>query len=587
MSSPTPEGPAHLAPRGRAGRRTHALAWTVLLATCGVLFAVSFERWGDPVIDLGRELWIAGELASGRVLYRDVVYNYGPVAPYLLAAVVFVAGDSLAVFEAVGVLIGVATMAGLYATGFLLGGVIPAFATAWAFVLLCFFANTTWGANFVLPHAYAATLAIATAVGAFALLLRHLAARRRRDLILGALLACITLATKLEVGAAILGVYAVAGWAHRLPLRPLAAVAGGAFLAGVVLALLFRAQEPGDHALVAESLGKLLSGSALRDPFFLRVAGLERPGRSLASLAAGAAGLALLGAATAAAASLPGAWRSRRVGALALGVAGALGVAVLLPVLADVRMLGVAVLAAPVVAIACVASDRRDPLLLLAVFVVLSAPRILLQYHPYWYGYTLSVPALPFVVHGLGVRLPRRTAFPLFARGVLVALALLAVHRFESDTIARYQAMTASLDTPKGRMRDLPVGRAAAIEGLLAHFEAMPKDRERTLVVFPEGISLNYFSGLRNPTGYYLFTPPEVPDAAAEARVLAALRDEPPDFVVLVPRDLAEYGSAGFGRDYVPGIRRWIEQGYRRVRVFRDPEARWPLQLWERRDRRG
>ncbi len=562
-----------------ADRWQHALAWGVLLAVCAALYAASYQRWGHPVIDIGRDLLLPSQLLEGRVLYRDVLYNYGPVVPYLLAAVVAVAGDRLAVFESVGLAIGLATLAGLYCVGLRLHGVGTAFATALGFALLCFFANTTWGCNFVLPHAYAATLGICLAVLAFALLLRHLARGGERCLALGAALAALALATKLEAGVAILGVYAVAAWAHRLAWRPLAAVAAGALLCGGLAAFAFRAQEPGHHALLAENLAKF-GGSALLDPFFLRVAGLDQPLRNLGVLAAQSLGLALLSAAAFAAGHLLPAWRERRPADLLLAAAGIVGLAAGVPLLADVRLLGVAVPAAAVVAATCARSSPRDPLLLLAAFVLFSAPRILLHYAPLWYGYTLSVPALPFAVYALGVRLPRLTPAPRLTLAAFVALAALATARFEAESLARYRAMTRVLDTPKGRLRDLPGGRAIAIERFLAHVDALPEGAARSLVVLPEGATLNYFTGLRNPTAYHLFIPPELPGPEVEERVLVELRREPPDLVALVPRDLSEFGSSGFGRDYGLRIARWIERRYRRVGVFGEPEGRWPLQLW-------
>ncbi len=574
--------PAPAAPRPRAGWRIHALAWSVLLTVCAALFAATFERWGHPIIDIGRDLLIASQLLEGRVLYREVLYNYGPVAPYVLASVVAVAGDNLAVFETLGIALGFATMLGLYAVGLQLQGVATGFATALGFALLCFFANTTWGCNFVLPHAYAATLGIALAVSSFALLLRHIGRGRTRDLVFAAGLAVLALATKVEVGVASVGVIALAAWAHRLAWRPLAAVVAVTAVLGGLGALVFRGQAPGDHALLAENLTKF-GGSVLFDPFFLRVAGIDHPLRNLAIQVSGLAGMVLLVGCAAVAGRLLEARRTRRPGAALLGAAGAAGLLLGIPLLADVRLLGASVLVAPVVAVVCTTRDRRDPLLLLAAFVLFTAPRILLQYHPYWYGYTLSVPALPFAVYGLGVRLPPLTPSPRLTVIALALLALLAVYRFEASVLPSQRAMTAVLETPKGDMRDLPVGRSEAIEQLLAHVDAMPDARARSLVAFPEGVTLNYFTGLENPTAYHLFTPPEIADAQVEARVLAELRRRPPDLVVLVPRDLTEYGSEGFGRDYAREIRRWIQRHYRRTQVFRGAGDRWPLQLWERR----
>jgi hypothetical protein len=45
----------------------------------------SFDFGPDPFVDSGRELWVPLALNSGKVLYRDISYFNGPLAPYLNA----------------------------------------------------------------------------------------------------------------------------------------------------------------------------------------------------------------------------------------------------------------------------------------------------------------------------------------------------------------------------------------------------------------------------------------------------------------------------------------------------------------------
>src|SRR5262245_47132496 len=42
-------------------------------------------RWGDIITDTGRELDVPKQLLAGKMLYRDVRYWYGPLAPCLNA----------------------------------------------------------------------------------------------------------------------------------------------------------------------------------------------------------------------------------------------------------------------------------------------------------------------------------------------------------------------------------------------------------------------------------------------------------------------------------------------------------------------
>ena len=70
------------APGERGGRSSAALPWLAIPAAA-FAYGLSFSwgRWGELVVDWGRELEIARRLAAGDVLYGDVRYWYGPVAP--------------------------------------------------------------------------------------------------------------------------------------------------------------------------------------------------------------------------------------------------------------------------------------------------------------------------------------------------------------------------------------------------------------------------------------------------------------------------------------------------------------------------
>ncbi len=45
----------------------------------------TWRKWPDLLIDFGRELYIPWQINAGKVLYRDIAYRFGPLAPYLNA----------------------------------------------------------------------------------------------------------------------------------------------------------------------------------------------------------------------------------------------------------------------------------------------------------------------------------------------------------------------------------------------------------------------------------------------------------------------------------------------------------------------
>src|SRR5450756_2368635 len=89
----------HAILRTTAGRTR--LVWALLpYAVFFVLYAATFQRWVLPFEDSGREMNTALRLAHGEVLYRDVGYSYGPLAPWLDSVLLGAFGRDLGVLVA-------------------------------------------------------------------------------------------------------------------------------------------------------------------------------------------------------------------------------------------------------------------------------------------------------------------------------------------------------------------------------------------------------------------------------------------------------------------------------------------------------
>src|SRR6266446_2639320 len=53
----------------------------IILISSGIAWYTCWH-WGDFQIDNGRELYVPVSILRGKLLYRDVWYMYGPLAPY-------------------------------------------------------------------------------------------------------------------------------------------------------------------------------------------------------------------------------------------------------------------------------------------------------------------------------------------------------------------------------------------------------------------------------------------------------------------------------------------------------------------------
>ena len=132
-------------------------AWGIVaIAASGALsIALSWNRWLDPVIDAGRDLYVPVQLAHGAHLYRDVAYNYPPLAPYALAALVRLFGSSLALYIAVGLVLAAGCAVAIYLFARRLAGVEAAFAATLLFTTLCVAGRPNF--NFFFPYAHSMT----------------------------------------------------------------------------------------------------------------------------------------------------------------------------------------------------------------------------------------------------------------------------------------------------------------------------------------------------------------------------------------------------------------------------------------------
>jgi len=75
----------------------------------GALAWYTWGHWGDFQIDNGRELYVPAEILKGKLLFRDLWYMYGPLAPYLKALLFRIFGVHLTVLYVFGLALTIGT----------------------------------------------------------------------------------------------------------------------------------------------------------------------------------------------------------------------------------------------------------------------------------------------------------------------------------------------------------------------------------------------------------------------------------------------------------------------------------------------
>lgn len=532
--------------------------------------ASSWLKWGDLIIDTGRELQLPQRMLAGEALYSDLRYYYGPLSPYLNMVLYRIYGVRVEVLAWAGISSAALMCLGLYRLTRNFLGSWPSATVAASFVYLCAFAhlNSSPIFNFVLPYSYASTYGIVAATWSVHWLVLHIRRKVSAHFLLS--VACLVLAafTKPEIllaASAAHAAFLVSARTERQlsPKLHLSAYGIAAVLVVGIYGSLAAQVGPG---LWHDNLGGMLNPTFRH--FSLIVMGLHYAGDAAAIVTLSAIAFGTLFLATRVLARL--AAREGRPNtrcALVLGAGSSSFFACLIVLrmpFSALPFIGLGVIA--VLAVLWWRQPERraewNAHIVLWIFASACCARILLRCSPINYGFYLLPPGLV----ALGVLLfdyaPRHLGATGWPRRVVEAAgmgffagAALAALLASSSWYALH---TEELATQRGRLYMLPDGvQAPAVRAL----SGLPP--ETRVLAVPEGAGLVFMSGLRSPHGStFSFLPVESYGSYNDRQILARWKSDPPDVVLLVKRPMPEYGYRGFGIDYAIEPFAWILKNY-------------------------
>ncbi len=568
------------------------LSWLWLAAVFALALALTWQRWGNPLVDCGREMNQPLRILNGEKLYTEVGHIYGPLAPYLNALLYALFGVSLGVLYASGIAWALLILALTHLVARRLLSRGAAAAATLTVMWLCAFKPS---GNYIMPYAFAALYGCGLGLGALVASLRFLQCGRVLWLSGAGFLAGGALLAKAELGlaAAATGLVVCALNPPAVRSRARSRLAGFLLplLAAVVLGYGLLAGAIGWRALV---LADLFLPGHLPDPLVYynrRMFGFDDPGRSLVRMTAIAARISLVVSALAAVAyrlalnrrsaeaRRPALARTRRR-ILVAAVVSAVLTAFITP-RADWDK--GPFLAVPFLLVGLVLlygwrilrrrtrarrpSLREATLFALAVFALASLLRTALRVRS---GGAYSSYLLPMAVvlftFGLTHLLPAlmgpdvvRRATKRLAVGLLLFWALGTA----AITLHRYRLhFKYPLRSARGTMRVLQGQGAAFDEAMQFVRRASPVDS--TLAVLPEGTALQFLTARRNPLVEEIATP----GLLDEERAIRSLAIDRTPIVMITNRATVEFGAAVFGRDYDQRLMAWLGAHYRQCGLF-------------------
>ena len=556
-----------------------------LVVLGGLLLAWSWGRWLDPMVDFGRELYVPWRLTEGEVLFSDISYVNGPFSPYFNAMAFALFGVALRTLVWLNVFV-------LAVTALLVhrlirpvfGGVAALVSVATILGVFAFCQLTkTANYNFIAPYSHEMTHGLALSFGMLACLESHFRARRTWMLAAAGFLLGLVFLTKAEffVAAALAAAVRtlldarLSGRLGRSAVVTFGVIVGGGLVPVAAAWLLLGAASTwrvGTEGILG-AWPYLLGTDVSNLRFFRQGMGWDDPDGNVRRMALSAAGwCATVGVSAAASLALRGKRPLGHVlGATAsVAIVAAAAIVTKFPWSEVGRPLPLVLLAATAwyIARAWRAEIPRDERArsaaagALAVFSLALLAKMILNARLYHYGFALAMPGGVFVAAFLTGEVPRwltkRGGHAAFYRTVAVAwIAALAILHlrvtdkwFDTKTIPVGREADSFLTGPGGETLN-------RIDDTVRE-HALPGD---TLAVVPEGIMVNFLQRRKNPTGFHTFLPPEFA-MLGESRFLEGFRRAPPDWVVIVHRDVREFGVIGIGEDFGRDLMAWIANHY-------------------------
>jgi hypothetical protein len=449
-------------------------------------------------------------------------------------------------------------------------GPLAATSAAIAFVAVSAFPQTIYVSifNFVLPFNFSATYGMTAAIWSTWSLVAFAETRRTGFLVGSVLLLGLCALTKSEIVLAAGAPHVVLllatgkrlGWRGALTYLLGAALPAAVYAAiwlaagGSLWANLSALATPASRTYISRSMGLGGGTGTLQDLGLSLVGFLTILGATL---------VAARGAARSASGLARGAWLAG-VAVLALLVTGYWMPEVILRALPIVLAVGVM----GIVTLRWRNLEPGNPgtwlgHLLVWTFALAALPRIIFQVGTEHYGFVLTAPALAALAVGIFESGPRwagdapatRAVFGAAGVGVFAGITLAVLRA----SMPFYTEPRAVLQTARVDLRVDPGGAELPVVNALARLPSGSR-----AIAVPQGEGLLFAAGISGVRdGFTSYLPMEIPDDAADARLVASWEADPPDAILYWVQDLRpDFGFEGFGADYGRKAFQWIQRNY-------------------------
>ena len=570
----------------------------------------TWRKWPDLLIDFGRELYMPWQINSGKVLYKDIAYWNGPLAPYLNALWFRIFGVSFTTLIYCNLAIIITIISIIYSQ--IKRSCDTTTAVMACIVFLCTAAFAQFiemgSFNFVCPYDHSVTHAILFSFILIYCLSSYLRRPRYLMLVLAGVSCGLVFLTKAEI----FGPLAITAFVGLMLInhrnKPTGCNAYKILLIffvsttiPIALFLAYFSSEMPFNQAVKGIIGNwaYIHNTDITDIYFYKQKmGTDRP---IFNVALSLLSLIILSIITWGALILDRFDFKKHYNNLIF--VGILVLFLVLPILhyntitlRNILLLLFNVVYRPILLIAMssliivvylifkkkeyIIFENMAPFIMLNVFGMLALGKMILNCRVYDYGFVLAMTAMlidvAFFIWLIPLLLRQE-----YGRGNL--FRQLAILGF--SLISIYALIMSNYYYSK---KDYPVGKGA--DALLSYgpnYEpkgwavnrAMERIKETTspnddFTPIPEGLTINYLMRRPSPFRYDAITAGALTSLWGETAIFDALRNAHPKFILLIHRESTEFGEGFFGSDIRSGkrIMDWIESHYTSVwQILNEP----------------
>jgi len=561
------------------------LPYLIIVGAFCFLLSQTWLKWGNPIIDTGRELWLPEELLKGKILYKDIVSFYGFLPAYFMTGLYKIFGSSIntLVYAGIGITL-VLSFTLFKITRFFMDQVFSTLVVINFLFVFAFGRYTTSGIfNFILPYGFASTLFIALTALALYFFLKFIFYGNEKNVIAWSSFLALAFLCRPETALTIWPAFALTLFLSTGNLqknsyaKPILYAVSPIIAASLCYGLFFITT--GTFAGFKEMFTKCIMTNTV-NPLAKQWSGLDNITYSLSQIFSSF--FLQVSVITGLAAICRIVNLSRADKPATKAIIPILAAFLFFMIIKQASLYGLQYRCLTLIlflgsfaylaqSLANSKSSRNVGLLTLFSLSFLIIFRIFLAPTPYQYGFfLLTIPLICYYIFFADILKTILEKHLKINEGSLATATacffILMITPYWEHSAGHYKNHNKLITTAKGQIYCDNTTQTNNFWKTVNYLKTKTPQNS-TLAVFPEGIGINFFTGLSYPLQPTSLLPMDI-KLFGENNLLDKIKTAKIDYIVIMTRDTSESGATAFGVDYAKKIQKWVDANYVIIKQF-------------------